>query len=355
MPVKIENSEWIVMPEQNTRGEEIRKFILQNVEQHPGDIARLISDKFGISRQAANKHLKQLIDENFLEVHGSTRNRRYAPKPLMEWSGTFDVTPELAEDVIWSNEIAPRLKEMPTEAMDIWNHGFTEMFNNAVDHSEGTVIEVHLSISTTTADIFLSDDGIGIFKKIQQKLRLPDERQAALELAKGKFTTAPDKHSGEGIFFTSRMFDNFEILSGGIYFTHGSGEEDHWTVDRDRVFPGTIVRMILNNYTSRSIENVFNQFSIGDDHAFSKTVVPVKLVQYGDSKLVSRSQAKRLVVRFDQFKTVILDFEDVDSVGQAFADEVFRVFQKQHPDLEISFVNANTSVTRMVERAKSHL
>ena len=343
------------MPKRNTRREEIRTFILQNIEHHPGDIARLVSDAFGISRQAANKHLKQLVDENFLEVQGNTRNRRYDAKSLMEWSGTFNITPDLAEDVIWSDEISLRLKGMPAQAMDIWNHGFTEMFNNAVDHSEGKVIDVQLSVSATTADISLSDDGIGIFKKIQQKLRLPDERQAALELAKGKFTTAPDRHSGEGIFFTSRMFDSFEILSGGIYFTHESEEEDQWTIERDRVFPGTIVRMILNNYTSRSIENVFNQFSIGDDHAFSRTVVPVKLAQYGDSKLVSRSQAKRLVVRFDQFKTVILDFEDVNSVGQAFADEVFRVFQKQHPDLELSFVNANTSVTRMIERAKSHL
>ena len=38
-----------------------------------------------------------------------------------------------------------------------------------------------------------------------------DKRQALFELSKGKFTTDPSRHSGEGVFFTSRMFDDFEI------------------------------------------------------------------------------------------------------------------------------------------------
>ena len=57
---------------------------------------------------------------------------------------------------------------------------------------------------------------MGIFKKIQKALDLLDERHAILELAKGKLTTDPKHHTGEGIFFTSRMFDEFTILSGGV-------------------------------------------------------------------------------------------------------------------------------------------
>ena len=68
--------------------------------------------------------------------------------------------------------------------------------------------------------MYLHDNGVGIFKKIQTELRLLDERHAILELAKGKLTTDPKRHTGEGIFFSSRMFDQFDILSGGIFFTH---------------------------------------------------------------------------------------------------------------------------------------
>ena len=82
--------------------------------------------------------------------------------------------------------------------------------------------------------------------------------------------------------------------------------------------------------------------------------MPIKLAQYGDGKLVSRSQAKRLLVRFDRFKTIVLDFEDVSSVGQAFADEIFRVFQKQHLHIDLSFVNASQRVEKMIRLSKSH-
>ena len=37
--------------------------------------------------------------------------------------------------------------------------------------------------------------------------------------------------------------------------------------------------------------------------------------------LVARSQAKRLLERFDRFEEVVLDFDGVRQVGQGFADE----------------------------------
>jgi len=63
-----------------------------------------------------------------------------------------------------------------------------------------------------------------------------------------------------------------------------------------------------------------------NDFGFSKTHIPVFLAAYGEDNLISRSQAKRLLVRFERFKEIILDFENVESIGQAFADEIFRVF-----------------------------
>ena len=188
-------------------------------------------------------------------------------------------------------------------------------------------------------------------KKIQTTLHLLDERHALLELAKGKLTTDPKRHSGEGIFFASRMFDSYAILSGGVYFSHDFDKPEDWLFERDQ-FAGTVVWMKLHNHTSRTVKKIFDQYTSGEDYGFNKTVVPVSLAQYGNDKLISRSQAKRLLARVALFKVVIFDFTGVESIGQAFADEIFRVFALQHPNLSLTSIHANAHVKQMIERAK---
>src|SRR5699024_8979214 len=116
---------------------------------------------------------------------------------------------------------------------------------------------------------------------------------------------------------------------------------------------GTVVWMRLNNHTSRRMERIFDKYTSGDDYGFNKTVVPVRLAQYGEDKLISRSQAKRVLVRVDRFKTVIFDFSEVTTIGQAFADEIFRVFSNRHPEIELVPIKMNSMVKRMVLRARS--
>ncbi|MBA3506153.1 MAG: DUF4325 domain-containing protein, partial [Betaproteobacteria bacterium] len=223
------------------------------------------------------------------------------------------------------------------------------MFNNAVDHSGGTTITVQINKTAADAEMLMWDDGVGIFKKIQAAMGLLDERHAVLELAKGKFTTDPKRHSGEGIFFTSRMFDSFGIFSGGVFFSHEFGEPEDWISEVDQTRSGTAVWMKLYNHTARTTKKTFDQFTSDEDFTFNKTVVPVKLAKYGDDNLISRSQAKRLLARIELFKVVVLDFKEVPTIGQAFADEIFRVFANEHPDIQLVLVRANSEVKRMIE------
>lgn len=335
------------------RGEDIRNFILQSVEKYPDTIAQRTAGRFEISRQAVNKHLKRLVDEKALDQEGNTRNRRYFLHPLEKWEKLYLLDDDLEEDVVWREDIFKVLGPLPENVLDIWHYGFTEMFNNAVDHSEGTSIYVTLERTATYSQIVLSDDGIGIFKKIQNELDLLDERHAVLELAKGKLTTDPEHHTGEGIFFTSRMFDAYEILSGGTYFSHEYDNKEDWILERKKFASGTAIWMKLNNHTARITKKVFDKYMSKDDFGFTKTVVPVRLAQYGSDKLVSRSQAKRLLSRVDRFRTVIFDFDDVDTIGQAFADEIFRIFPGKHPEVEVHFVNAKSPVRRVISRTKA--
>lgn len=335
------------------RGEQVRRYIIENVDKFPKDISRRTAEKFGITRQAVNKHLRKLTAEKCLKEEGETKSRVYSLVPITSWEREYPVE-GVQEDVIWRDDIAPALGQLPDNVRNIWQHGFTEMFNNALDHSEGTRIDVQIEKTAAATEMAIFDDGVGIFRKIQKAMNLLDERHAVLELAKGKLTTDPKNHSGEGIFFTSRMFDDYEILSGGVYFSHAFGEEEDWILERPKNNEGTAVFMKLHNHTARTTKKVFDQFSSeGEDYRFNKTVVPVHLARYGNDQLISRSQAKRLLARVELFKIVIFDFKDVQSIGQAFADEIFRVFANRHPEIEFQAIHANSEVKRMIERARS--
>jgi anti-sigma regulatory factor (Ser/Thr protein kinase)/biotin operon repressor len=335
------------------RGEQIRQFILMNISEHSKNIATVTAQEFSITRQAVNKHIQRLVEQKAIVVEGSTKNRIYRLRPLVEWVKSYDLTRKIEEDIVWDLDIKQLIAELPDNAKDIWVYGFTEMLNNAIDHSSGR--EAFISVKKTAIDteIIVSDNGEGIFKKIQRELNLNDERHAVLELAKGKLTTDPERHSGQGIFFTSRMFDKFIILSGNIYFSHQFNQAEDWIFEDNESRSGTAVFMKLKNNTFRTSKQVFDNFSSGEDYAFTKTVVPVRLAQYGEERLISRSQAKRLLTGLNKFKVVIFDFSGVEMVGQAFSDEVFRVFKRQHPNIEMISLHTNQDVEQMISRAQA--
>ncbi len=333
------------------RGEEIRQFILDNIEHHPKDVVSLTSRTFDISRQAVNKHVQRLVGQHALLVRGTTRNRHYLLHPLEKWEHIYSLDSTLTEDTVWREDIAGFVGDLSDNVIDIWHYGVTEIINNAIDHSAGQRLHVQVTKTATNTEIVVYDDGEGIFKKIQRELGLLDERHSVLELSKGKLTTDPDNHTGEGVFFSSRMFDDFAILSGSVYFSHKFDDVEDWIMERQRFQTGTGVFMKMANNTTRTSKEIFDSFTSGDDYGFNKTVVPVRLTQYGDEKLISRSQAKRLLARVDKFKTVIFDFDDVETVGQAFADEIFRVFKNQHPEMDLIYIKANKQVQQMISRA----
>lgn len=335
------------------KGEQVRCFILENIERSGGDIASVVAEKFGITRQAVSKHLIKLCEQGALLKEGSVRAPRYKLAALDQRTFSYSVSEKLDEDFVWRTDILPAIEPLPDNVMRIWHHGFTEMFNNAIDHSGGTGIVVRVTKTAISTEVIISDDGVGIFKKIQAEFQLLDERHAILELAKGKLTTDPRNHSGEGIFFTSRMFDRFEILSGGVYFSHEHGKLEDWLLERSRESHGTGVFMELNNHTSRTARKVFDEFTEGDDFAFNKTVVPVQLAKYGADELISRSQAKRVLARVELFRSVVFDFHGVDMIGQAFADQIFRVFATDHPEMSLMAVNTSKEVDDMISRARA--
>ena len=244
-------------------------------------------------------------------------------------------------------------KKIQKNILEICEYGITEMVNNVLDHSQSKDFSILVSIYGITLEFTISDNGIGIFKNIQNFFKINDIRQALLELFKGKFTTDPANHTGEGIFFTSRIFDRFSILSGKSAFiceTEGKGQ---WLLDSEfeRDMQGTVINMEISLLSPKKIQTLFDKFFSGpEDYSFSKTHIPISLIQYEGENLVSRSQAKRILTRTESFREIILDFNGVKTIGQAFADQIFRVFKNKHSDITIIPINTSKQIKNMIQR-----
>jgi anti-sigma regulatory factor (Ser/Thr protein kinase) len=335
-----------------SRSSEIESALLQAVATHPRDLVGMVAAQLGLSSARISMQVRSLVAAGYLEKSGSTRPT-YSVGPNRRLQRDF-VRAGLAEDKVWTEHVHPLLRGLPQNIIDIAHHGVTEMVNNAIDHSESARVTVRVDLREGHLLIAVADDGVGIFRKITEALNLPDERLALLELSKGKFTTDPRNHSGEGVFFTSRMFDQFQIVSRGLTFDHDQKQAEDVLLDDDSTPPaGTGVYMAIDTSSTRTISQVFNEFSSGpEDYTFAKTIVPVRLARVGDENLISRSQAKRLLQRVEKFRKVMLDFEGVRTVGQAFADEIFRVFALAHPEVELVATNALPEVQQMIRRAE---
>lgn len=245
-----------------------------------------------------------------------------------------------AYDVCLYNHI----KELPQNVQSIWEYTFSEMINNVMDHSEAENVRIIVEQDYMNTTVFIQDDGIGIFEKIKDYFKMDTIDDAICELFKGKLTTDSRNHSGEGIFFSSKMMDGFFILSSGKIFTNNKFDDSRIMDIANRKIPGTCVIMSLSNFTQKQAHEVFDSFSDADG-GFTRTRIPLKNIF--DAAPVSRSQAKRICNRLEKFQEVELDFEDLEWMGQGFAHQIFVVFERANPQIKIIPINMNEAVAKM--------
>lgn len=330
----------------------IEKYIIENIKTSPSHIAKLTAEHFKITAQSVHKHLKKLESLDLIFSEGIKRGKKYYLKET-KFNYDLKLLENTQENDLWNDYIKPHLSDLPKNIYDICHHGSTEMLNNVIDHSNTKNFHIEVVLTALSVSIVVIDYGVGIFEKIKNALNLKDHLEALQELVKGKLTTDPGNHSGEGIFFTSRMFDKFSILSGELSYIHDRGNFDILFTDGDKNNVGTMISMTISKNSNLNTQDVFKLYE-SDDFIFNKTFIPIKLSKYGDDNLISRSQAKRILSRLEKFKEIILDFADVEMIGQAFADEIFRVFINQHPEIRFIPINANDEVSRMIKRVEAN-
>jgi len=335
------------------RAEKIRAFILENIPNHPKDIVAVTADTFCVTRTTVHRHLNRLVRDRKVIKTGTTKRAVYCLSSSRNKVIDTRIERGLEEHEIWQ-KLRQDFTSLDKNVFDICEYGFTEIFNNAIDHSQGRHIRVKTEWSIDAVKLVIFDDGVGIFRKIKVALDLADERESILQLSKGKLTTDPKGHTGEGIFFTSRAFDKFYIQANGLSYCKLNVEDD-WFIEtrKERKEIGTGVSMEIAFDSKRNLRQIFDSYSNSESYKFDKTHILVELSKLEDEAYISRSQAKRVLFGLEKFRQVILDFKDVTTVGQGFVDEVFRVFKSKHPNLKIEFANANEDVKFMIERGAS--
>lgn len=327
--------------------------VLEYIKQKQIVNSKELTEHFGISRQAIHKYLKEFIQQNCIIKEGITRGANYRYIESAKDINRFQtkrslVLKNLEEDKVFQEvtEFLNLRRQLGRNALDIARYAFTEMLNNAIDHSHSEKCEIHTYLDTYTVHFRIRDFGIGIFFSIFEKFNLADEYSAIGELLKGKTTTMGERHAGEGVFFTSKAGDTISFQSHKTKLIFNNQKQDVF-VEENRFLKGTEVLFSLKRRTKRRLEDVFNRFAPEEfDYRFDRTRVQVKLFQ---QDYISRSEAKRLLYGLDRFKEIILDFNGVKSMGQGFADEIFRVFKNAHPDIAISTENLNPSLAPMIK------
>lgn len=310
---------------------------------------RDLAEALGISRQAAYARLKAMVERGELEQVGEGRGAHYRPVGPTTRAFTYPLD-HLTEDGVWSDliEREPSLSALGGDARSVYHYALTELVNNAIDHSGAPEVRVTVRTAPPLLTVEVIDHGIGVFENIRGSLRLPSALAALQELSKGKTTTQPARHSGEGIFFCSKVADRFTIESGTLKWLCDNTVDDMAIFELDPPVRGTTVRFEAQPERPRNLLQIFRAYT--EDHAFSKTRTVLKLFEYG-VEFMSRSEAKRLTHGLEKFSEVVVDFAGISGVGQGFADEVFRVFASQHPGTRLIPVHMNEPVAFMVARA----
>ena len=336
--------------------------------QKKGEIrTRDIAELFSVSRQYAHTLLKEMVNTDKLIKIGSRKNAVYVTQQYAkENKSIFSnrvvkvvLNKDLEEHVVLRDieQRLPSLHKQKENIQSIFAYAFSEMLNNAIEHSKSKSIEIMVSLESQQIFFEITDRGIGVFRNIMRSRKLHSELESIQDLLKGKTTTQPRQHSGEGIFFTSKIADIFKLESYGWELVVDNTIPDVFVLEpKNKKVRGTKVTFILSLDTHKHLNDIFKKFTtINNDgiSGFDRTEIKIKLYTVG-GVFVSRSQARRVLSSLEKFRSVVLDFDKVPTVGQAFADEVFRVFQNKHPKIKITSTNTNKNIEFMIQRAKNN-
>lgn len=329
-----------------TEKEQVKQYMLRLISVKDKALVKKTMDSFGKARSTVYNYLSELLEDGYITKNGEDFTLTYK-----EYRFAYKNGGTLSESRICSADFEPLISAFPKNVISVWRYAFMEMMNNAIEHSRSENIYLTVRVDTVKTTLLIEDDGVGIFQNIREYVMkesgedLPIDECAALLFA-GKFTTAKSLHSGEGIFFTSHMMDDFLIVSDNVRFTRDNFHDELFSTLQKT--GGTLVAMTLYNSSKKTAREVFDRFS-NVEEGFVRTAIPIAhFFPNGDP--ISRSEARRLGEVISGFREVELDFAGTEEVGQAFVHELFVVWQRSNPEIHLTVQNVCENVDFMIRR-----
>ena len=326
---------------------DVTHWITEAALQHPLDLAAHLAERRGTGRASARALLQKLVALSWLHQAGNRSRPRHEPGLMRQVVRRYALQ-GLQEDQPWAHDFAPNFN-LPGAVAGMAEHAFTELLNNAIEHSGGGSVTVSMRQTPMQLQLLVSDDGRGIFDVIGKAFGIHDPALAMLELAKGKLSSQPDRHTGRGLFYTAKLADVFDLHANNAAFQQRDWQREQWQRARPACRCGSSVYVAISLDTERTLDAVLRRYSLdGAGYGFERTVVPLQLITAPQQGLGSRAQAQRVVSRLGEFQRAELDFAGLTDVGPAFADELFRVFGASHPGVQLVPLNMAPRVADMV-------
>ncbi|HPP83540.1 MAG TPA: DUF4325 domain-containing protein [Rubrivivax sp.] len=315
-------------------------------------LAAALVQRLGIGRRRAQRLLRRVAAAQWLVDEGTPRRPRWRPGALRQVVARHAVA-GLQEDRLWRRDFAPCF-ELPREVQRMAQHAFTELVDNAVEHSRGTQVTVSMRQTPLQLQLLVSDDGCGLFEHIERHFGIDEPALAMLELGKGKLTSAPERHCGHGLHVASRLADVFDLHANAANFQRCAWTGGRWHAVHRRAalaaHAGTSIYLAIALDTTRTLDAVLRECSQdGGSYGFETARVQLALLAAGCGLLASRADARRATARLEQFRRAEIDFAGIDAVGHGFADELLRVYAREHPEVALVATAAGPRVEAMLK------
>ena len=196
--------------------------------------------------------------------------------------------------------------------------------------------------------IILSDNGNGLFGHIQSLLKLKNTQIAAVEVAKGQVTTDPTHHSGDELNTVIQLFDKVTIDASGKSLIFINKTKD-WIIKHSQQKKGTRLHLEIESSSKRNCKEIFQNIFNGKQNSIR---IPINLLKIEEGELVnSRAQAQSILRNISDCKNIEFDFNNIELIGPAFADELVRTTKAKNQIADIKWTNSSKTVDLLMSMA----
>ncbi|MFZ6645862.1 hypothetical protein ACO0LO_09105 [Undibacterium sp. TJN25] len=223
--------------------DEAVSWVSRAVAEHPGKLAQALAEHFHVGRTAASTVIARLVEEAYLSRSGAANSPVFASGKRRLLVDSYSL-PGVDAKAMWDREFAPFLS-LPEEVAATARDGFISVVHNASRHAKASGLYVVVEQTPRYLEMTISDNGIGVFKKIAQKIKTKELALAVEAVAEGRAASAVKRRATSDIYSLASMFDEFLVEANGVQFPAPKRKKKLSLEDDGTAEPGTSVFMKL--------------------------------------------------------------------------------------------------------------